>query len=163
MKKLPHNPVPSHADFAAIGRDAIQPNPFVAEAVALHDEGMRAREKSPGAPRNFGSGSRRPGRSKRRRHYVKKLTVQIGGVGGTILKFRDRSAWALLSLIEAGRLGVAPFERPAPRWSLYVSIFRQKGLAIETVFELYGGPYPGRRGRYVLRSLIEIIDREDAA
>jgi len=127
MKKLPHNPVPSHADFAAIGRDA------------------------------------RPRRSKHSRRYVKKLTVRIGGAGGTILKFRDRSAWALLCLIKAGKAGVAPFERPAPRWSLYVSIFRQKGLAIETVFERHGGPYAGRRGRYVLHSPIEIIDREDVA
>jgi hypothetical protein len=74
-------------------------------------------------------------KSKRRQRYVKTLTVQIGGGGGTILKFRDRSAWALHSLIEAGEAGVAPLERPAPRWSLYVSIFRQKGLAIETVLE----------------------------
>ena len=94
---------------------------------------------------------------------MKKLTVQIGGAGGTILKFRDRSAWALLSLIEAGAAGVAPLERPAPRWSRYVSNLRQKGLGIETVLELYGGPYAGRRGRYVLRSPIEILDREDAA
>jgi hypothetical protein len=86
----------------------------------------------------------RRSKSKRRRRYVKTLAVQIGGAGGTILKFRDRS-----------------FERPAPRWSLYVSIFRQKGLAIETVLEPHGGPYAGRRGRYVLRSPIEIIDRED--
>jgi hypothetical protein len=103
----------------------------------------------------------RRSKSKRRRRYVKTLAVQIGGAGGTILKFRDRSSWALLSLIKAGQVGVAPFERPAPRWSLYVSIFRQKGLAIETVLEPHGGPYAGRRGRYVLRSPIEIIDRED--
>jgi hypothetical protein len=102
-------------------------------------------------------------RSKRHQRFVKKLTIRLGGAGGTILKFRDRSAWAILSLIEAGEAGVAPFERPAPRWSLYVSIFRQKGLAIETVLEPHGGPYGGLRGRYVLRSLIEIIDREDAA
>jgi hypothetical protein len=84
MKNIPRNPVPSHADFDltplgmwAIGRDAttsipgeprlrrlaILPNPFFAEAVALHGEGMthrRAHEKSPGAPRNFGSGSAPP-------------------------------------------------------------------------------------------------------
>jgi hypothetical protein len=81
MNKIPRNQVPSHADFDlaplgmwAIGRDAnksipgeprlrrlaILPNPFVAEAVALHGEGRRAHEKSPGAPRNFGSGSAFP-------------------------------------------------------------------------------------------------------
>ena len=101
-------------------------------------------------------------RSKRHQTYVRELAVQIGGAGGTILKFRDRSAWALLSLIEAGEVGVAPFERPAPRWSLYVSIFRQKGLAIETVLERHGGPYASRRGRYVLRCPVKIIGRKDA-
>jgi hypothetical protein len=102
-------------------------------------------------------------RSKRHQSYVKKLTVQIGRADGTVLTLRDRLAWALLSLIEAGEAGIAPLERPAPRWSLYVSILRQKGLVIETVLELHGGPYAGRRGRYVLHSHIEIIDREDAA
>jgi hypothetical protein len=52
---------------------------------------------------------------------------------------------------------------PAPRWSQYISLLRQKGLVIETVLERHGGPYGGRRGRYILRSLIEIVDREDAA
>jgi len=84
------------------------------------------------------------------------------GVPGEGFNSGCRSAWALLSLIEAGEVGVAPFERPAPRWSLYVSIFRQKGLAIETVLERHGGPYAGRRGRYVLRCPIKIIDRKDA-
>jgi hypothetical protein len=104
-------------------------------------------------------------RSSRRhqRSYVKQLTVQIGGTEGAILTFRDRLAWALLSLIEAGEAGVAPLERPAPRWSRYVSNLRQKGLGIETVLERHGGPYASRRGRYILRSPIEIIDREDAA
>jgi hypothetical protein len=102
-------------------------------------------------------------RSKRHHRHVKKLTVQIGGAGGTVLKFRDRLAWALLCLMEAGEAGVAPLERPAPRWSRYVSHLRQRGLGIETVLELYGGPYASRRGRYILRSLIKIVDRENAA
>lgn len=93
--------------------------------------------------------------------YVKKLTVQIGGTEGAILTFRDRLAWALLCLIEAGEAGVAPLDRPAPRWSQYISLIRRKGLVIETVFERHGGPYAGRRGRYVLRSPIAIIGRED--
>jgi hypothetical protein len=101
-------------------------------------------------------------RSECHQNYVKKLTVQIGGADGTIFDFHDRLAWALLRLIEAGEAGVAPLEWPAPRWSQYVSILRQKGLSIETVLEWHGGPYAGRRGRYSLRCPIEIIDREDA-
>jgi hypothetical protein len=102
-------------------------------------------------------------RLKRHQSYVKKLTVQIGRANGTVLTLRDRLAWALLSLIEAGAAGVAPLERPAPRWSQYIALLRQKGLAIETVFKRHGGPYAGRRGRYVLHSSIEIIDRQDTA
>jgi hypothetical protein len=94
--------------------------------------------------------------------YVKKLTVQIGGTKGAILTFRDRLAWALLSLIVAGEVGVAPVQRPAPRWSQYILLLRLKGVEVETIFERHGGPYAGRRGRYVLRSPIEIIAREDA-
>jgi hypothetical protein len=102
-------------------------------------------------------------RSMRHQSYVKKLTVQIGGTEGIVLAFRARLAWALLCLIDAGQTGVAPLERPAPRWSQYIALLRQRGLAIETVFERHGGPYAGRRGRYVLHSSIEIIDRQDTA
>jgi hypothetical protein len=79
-------------------------------------------------------------RAKRHQSYVKKLTVRIGGADGTIFEFHDRLAWALLCLIKAGEAGVAP---------------------LGTVLELRG-PYASRRGRYVLRRFVEIIDREDA-
>jgi hypothetical protein len=101
-------------------------------------------------------------RSRRYHSYLKKLTIQIGGADGAILAFHDRLAWALLCLIEAGEAGVAPLEWPAPRWSQYFSMLRQKGLVIETVLEQHRGPYAGRRGRYVISDLIEIVDREDA-
>jgi hypothetical protein len=103
----------------------------------------------------------KPPDQKRHQTYVKLLRVKIGGTEGPILTFRDRLAWALLCLMEAGQAGVAPLERPAPRWSQYILLLRQKGLVIETMLELHGGPYAGRRGRYRLRSLIEIVDRED--
>jgi hypothetical protein len=89
-------------------------------------------------------------RSKRHQSYVKQLRVRIGGADDVILAFHDWLAWALLCLIEAGEAGVAPLDWPAP-------------LVIETVLEQHSGPYGSRRGRYVLRSLVEIIDREDAA
>ena len=97
-------------------------------------------------------------RAKRHQSYVKKLTVRIGGADGTIFEFHDRLAWALLCLIKAGEAGVAPLEWPAPRWSHDVSILRQKGLVIGTCLNC---TVP-RRGRYVLRRFVEIIEREDA-
>ena len=100
-------------------------------------------------------------RSERHQSYVKKLRIQMGGADSVILTFDDWLAWTLLCLIEAGGAGVAPLEWPAPRWSHDVSILRQKGLVIGTVLELHG-PYASRRGRYVLRRFVEIIDREDA-
>jgi hypothetical protein len=101
-------------------------------------------------------------RSQRQQSYPKRLKVKMEGADGAILVFHGWLAWALLCLIEAGEVGVAPLDQPAPRWSHYVSKFRQKGIEIETVLELHGGPYPGRRGRYVLRCAIEIINREGA-
>jgi hypothetical protein len=102
-------------------------------------------------------------RSKRHQSYVTELTVQIGGPRGAILIFRDRLAWALLCLIEAGEVGVAPLDRPAPRWSQYVLMLRKAGIVIETLLEKCGGPYAGRRGRYLLRSSIKIVDRREMA
>ncbi|SRR6266851_9144898 len=100
-------------------------------------------------------------KSKRRRRFVRKLTVLVGGAGGAIRTFHGRLAWALDCLIKAGEIGVTPLEWPAPRWSQYILLLRRHRIAIETALERHGGPYAGRRGRYVLRSPVEIIDRED--
>ena len=102
-------------------------------------------------------------RSRRHQSYVKKLAVQIGGADGAILTLHGWLAWALLCLIEAGEAGIAPLDWPAPRWSHYISKFRQKGISIKTVLEQHSGPYGGRRGRYVLLGSIVIIDRGEVA
>ena len=86
---------------------------------------------------------------------------------GSILAFEGRQAWTLAALIDAGSKGITPIERPAPRWSQYVFLLRQAGLEIETVRQAHGGSYPGRHGRYVLWTPIEVLEiaghRSDAA
>jgi hypothetical protein len=38
---------------------------------------------------------------------------------GEMLRLRGREAWTLSCLLETGRSGVIPLERPAPRWSIF--------------------------------------------
>jgi hypothetical protein len=64
---------------------------------------------------------------------------------------KGRVAWALDRLIAAGPKGCTPISEPGPRWSAYVHVLREQGVAIETVRERHGGDYPGPHGRYVLR------------
>jgi hypothetical protein len=79
------------------------------------------------------------------------LLVQRIDTGET-LRLMGREAWTLAWLIEAGPRGIAPIERPAPRVSAYVHSLRKRGLVIETLDERHAGPFPGSRGRYVLRT-----------
>jgi hypothetical protein len=75
-----------------------------------------------------------------------------------------RDAWALLELHKAGVLGCTPITHPGPRWSAYVHALRtERGLNIETVHENHGGQFAGSHARYVLRSPVEIIERNDVA
>jgi hypothetical protein len=71
--------------------------------------------------------------------------------------FNGRFAWALAALIAAGDKGATPIDHPGPRWSHYVHVLRREGLAIETVDERHGPPFPGRHARYVLRSAVEVV------
>jgi hypothetical protein len=80
--------------------------------------------------------------------------VILDGLVRTILKGRE--LWALRELIRVGANGVAPIERPAPRWSHYIFQLRAHGLSIETIREEHGGEYPGHHGRYVLRTPVAI-------
>ena len=71
-----------------------------------------------------------------------------------------RFAWTLDALVTAGDKGVTPIERPAPRWSHYIDILRDReGLAIDTVEEKHAGPFAGWHGRYVLKSPVQVIER----
>jgi hypothetical protein len=78
---------------------------------------------------------------------------------GPVLRVTGRAAWALLELLKAGLKGCTPIDCPAPRWSEYVRKLRHDyGLVIETVSEEHGGDFPGRHGRYVLRTPISIVN-----
>lgn len=95
-------------------------------------------------------------------HNVTNLTFRIAG-DSCERKLRGRYAWTLNALVEAGERGVTPIDRPAPRWSHYVDILRDReGLSIETIEEKHGGPFRGWHGRYVLRTPVEILEREEA-
>mgnify|MGYP006279980057 CR=1 FL=1 len=76
--------------------------------------------------------------------------------GPRVAYLEGRELWALRELVKAGARGCTPIEAPAPRWSHYVFLLRRRGLAIETIREPHGGRYPGRHGRYVLRSVVAI-------
>ncbi len=67
------------------------------------------------------------------------------------ISLHGRLRWALEALIRAGETGCTPIDQPAPRWSGYIHILRREfGVAIETIRETHGGPFPGRHGRYRL-------------
>lgn len=85
---------------------------------------------------------------------IKKITVKHNECEKS---FTGRTAWTLKRLLDAGNLGVAPIEHPAPRWSDYVFKLRRAGLSIETKDEAHGGTYRGKHGRYVLNSPLEIL------
>lgn len=70
-----------------------------------------------------------------------------------------RNARALLQLVEAGSGGCTPITHPGPRWSAYVHRLRHDfGLTIETKHEAHTGPFPGNHARYVLRSVVEVLE-----
>ena len=92
---------------------------------------------------------------------VVKLTFRLPD--GTVRTVTGRYAWTLAALIAAGEKGITPIERPAPRWSHYVDVLRDRdGLVIETIEERHGGPFKGWHGRYVLRTPIEILEEVHA-
>jgi hypothetical protein len=92
---------------------------------------------------------------------IVKLKIRVGEAG-TPINFRGRDAWALDALLSAGKRGVTPIDRPAPRWSHYIHRLRKAGLVVETIHEAHVGAYAGTHGRYVLRSDIEVLEVERA-
>ncbi len=74
------------------------------------------------------------------------VTVTVGG----------RPAWAILSLMRAGKRGCTPIDRPAPRWSDYVFKARALGFNVETIHEGHEGSFAGHHGRYVLHDAVTV-------
>ena len=92
-----------------------------------------------------------------RRHHAGHRAYHIAPDDGAppfTLYLRGRQAWALDRLAEAGPMGCAPIDRPAPRWSGYVFDLRGKGVPIVTVRERHGGAFPGVHGRYRLAARV---------
>ena len=73
---------------------------------------------------------------------------------------KGRDAWTLAQLIDAGKSGVTPIERPAPRWSHYVWKLRGLGVAIETIDEKHGGAFAGQHARYQLTVPLTVVSIE---
>ena len=75
-----------------------------------------------------------------------------------------RFAQTLRALVEAGPKGVTALDLAhwAVRLSHYVWVLRHRhGLHIDMVEDRHGGDYPGKHGRYFLRSQIRLIDADD--
>lgn len=68
-----------------------------------------------------------------------------------------RQAWMLDQLIQAGSRGLTSIERPAPRISHYIFRLRGVGFDIDTEYETHAGPFPGKHGRFRLRSKVRIV------
>ena len=92
---------------------------------------------------------------------IKKLKVQLGD-DGPVMIVKGREAWALARLVEAGSGGCTPITHPGPRWSDYTFKLRRRGIVVETVTEMHGGPYSGHHARFVLRSPVNVIESEAA-
>jgi hypothetical protein len=82
------------------------------------------------------------------------------GEDGKVVTVRGRAPCALLEVKAANDNGCTPIDHPGPRWSGYVHKLRKAGIVIETNREAHGNPFPGQHARYVLRSLITILEKK---
>ena len=73
-----------------------------------------------------------------------------GGDAPRTFYLNGRLGWTFYELHTAGKRGVTPVERPAPRWSGYVHDLRGMGIAIDTEMVPHGGTYSGHHARYRL-------------
>jgi hypothetical protein len=76
------------------------------------------------------------------------------------IEVTGRFAQTLKALVEAGENGVTALDLSswAVRLGHYIFVLRHKhGLNIETIDEQHGGDYPGRHGRYILRSQVRLL------
>ena len=87
------------------------------------------------------------------------LTVTAQLATGKVIVVRGRDAWALLELVNANDNGCTPINHPGPRWSGYIHKLRKAGIIVETIREKHGGHFSGEHARYVLRSLITILEK----
>lgn len=95
--------------------------------------------------------------AKPRRQRGAVFEIEPPGRAPFLIRLAGRERWTLEMLAKAGARGVAPIERPAPRWSAYVRQLRLAGVPIDTVREKHGGDFPGRHGRYFLCAVVRRV------
>jgi len=91
------------------------------------------------------------------------LRVRIGStddlLDGREILLQGRVAWTARHLINAGARGVTTAQLPpGVRVSDSIMKLRRAGVDIETQHEGHSGDYPGRHGRYLLRSRLEVLE-----
>ena len=77
------------------------------------------------------------------------------------IEVTGRIGQTLKALVAAGPKGVTALDLAnwAVRLSHYIWVLRRRhGLDIATFEESHGGDYPGRHGKYVLKSTVQLID-----
>jgi hypothetical protein len=87
---------------------------------------------------------------------VVKIKVALGG---RELTFEGREADTLKRLIARGEAGLTSIENHGPRISHYVMKIRRAGIAVEMIREPHDGGFPGKHGRYFLRSPLRVLER----
>jgi hypothetical protein len=78
---------------------------------------------------------------------------------GKPVRLDGREAWMIRPLIEAGKRGVSPLDRPdGSRMSHYVYLLRRDGFGVSTEHEPHGGQFPGTHARYRLHIPVSILE-----
>ena len=78
---------------------------------------------------------------------------------GREVTLKGRVAWMARHLIDAGGRGITTAQLPpGVRVSDSILKLRREGIEIETQHEGHAGPFPGRHGRYLLRSRLELLE-----
>ncbi len=93
-----------------------------------------------------------------RRQRVTARVIEPAGV--RVIEPCGRDAQTLEALLSSGRQGITALD--LSHWALRLSHYifklrRTYGLQIEMVEEGHGGDFPGKHGRYFLRSQVEIL------
>jgi hypothetical protein len=103
-----------------------------------------------------------PGLTAEARRRLRAPFTLIDGDQELPLLVDGRVRWALGLLLDNGAAGLTSRDYPGARLSDYVFKLRGLGVNIETIEEAHHGEFPGRHGRYFLRSKV-VRRSQDAA
>lgn len=68
-----------------------------------------------------------------------------------------RAMWFLGELVKVGAAGVTTIDYPGVRVGDCILKLRKAGVDVQTIYEPHDGEFPGRHGRYILRSRVELL------